>query len=161
MKSFNLMLFCFIIVFSIGLGGCEIDLRCIPDVPELTEQEDHLTYYFPEREAFGGLSDGMYTGSIRCGLDRGEVGIVVEDDMVTDCEIVSLLVSQQIYDEGPGEEIMENGCDLIIDAQSPQFDAVSGATGSSHALKICLTRALWEAAGEADPMAECVPLRCN
>ncbi len=107
------------------------------------------------------MHDGTYTGSVRCGLDTGRVEILVEDNMITDCAIRNLLVSRYVYDLGPGEEILEFGCDFILDAQSPQFDAVSGATGSSHALKICVTRALWEASDKEDPMTECVPMQCR
>ena len=161
MKFLKRFYCCLIILCALVSNGCDTELKCTPDVPELTEQEGHIPYYFPGREAFGDLRDGEYTGKINCGLDSGNIAIVVEDDTVMECEIIWLLVSPQVYEEGPGEEILENGCDFILEAQSPQFDAVTGATGSSHALKISITRALWEAAGKEDPMAECVPLNCK
>ena len=68
-------------------------------MPELTEQEGHIPYYFPAREAFGNLQDGEYSGKIRCGLDSGNVTIVVEEDTVTECEIIWLLVSPQVYED--------------------------------------------------------------
>ncbi len=159
----NSIAFYILMITVLALSGCKElpDLSCEPDVPALTDQIYHMPYYFPPREAFGNLRDGAYVGRIGCGLDYGKVTIVVQDNVVTDCTIDLLTVSSGIYKAGPGRLLVENGPGLFLEAQSPQFDAVSGATGSAHLLKICCTRALWEASEGEDPMQECVPRECK
>jgi uncharacterized protein with FMN-binding domain len=155
----NTLLAAVVLAAAIAGSGCK--LICEPDVPALTEQEGHLTYYFPPREEFGNLADGTYYGRIGCGDDVARVRITVQDNLITDSEILHLMVSQHILQLGLKDDLLTLGPDRFLAAQSPQFDAITGATGSTHCLKICYTRALWKAAGKTDPMKECVPFVCK
>ncbi len=162
MKSLNTTVLLLTAVFISVLGGCDLELTCDPDVPELTEYfAGLLPYYLPDRDAFGDLADGTYTGELPCGMNRGEIEIVVEGNNITGCEIVEMIMSPYILEEGPGQQVIDEGCDLILEEQSPQFDAVTGATGVSYALQVCLARAMWEASADDDPMTECVPEKCQ
>lgn len=149
-----ILLALFPIIF-INLGCTDYQLTCEPDVAQLTEQAGRLTYYFPPREAFGTLSDGTYLGRILCGSDLGKVTVVVKDNAITECKINYLLIPVTDRD------VLKTGPERFLKEQSPQFDAITGATASTHLLKICFTRALWQAAGKEDPMEECVPMPCK
>jgi uncharacterized protein with FMN-binding domain len=161
MKRSNIILAALVIAVVSLSAGCNYRLTCDPEVPELTEQEGHLTYYFPSRAEFGNLSDGTYYGWITCGRDVAKVKIIVQDNTVIDSEIRYLMVSQYIRSQGLRDDLWTQVPERFIAAQSPQFDAVTGATGSSHLLKICYTRALWNAAGKEDPVKACVPFACK
>ena len=80
------------------------------------------------------LNDGVYRG------EYGDFLVSVELDVeVSDGRIINIHIVDQ--SSGPGYEALET-VDRILEAQSPQVDAVSGATGSSRCIMIAVYRAL-------------------
>ena len=146
---------CIILLFFGCTGNNK--LKDVPDDITLTEQPMHLSYYFPSREEFGTLQDGTYIGSIKSQLDSGEIKIVVKNNRIVDFTINNLLMADYVTQKGLNDDVTNGMPQRFLEAQSPQVDAVTGATGSSHVLKICFTRALWQAAGKEDPMLQYLP----
>ncbi len=126
-----------------------------PELEEkLVRQDEHIPYYFPERVEFGDLRDGTYLGKLSGEfIDRGKVNVTVENGVITDVKIEKItLWAPEVRKEHRKDEIDVGLPQQVIDRQSPMVDAVSGATGTTHVFKICVTRALWLAAGKVDPM---------
>ena len=148
MKISRLLLATLISIVCVSVTSCDFELLCEPEGYELTEQSGHLTYYFPTREELGVLADGTYAGKILCGFqDIARVQINVEDNTVIDCVIKYLVMSKYIYDLGLDDVAREEAPERFLDAQSPRFDAITGATGSTHAFKICVTRVVESSGG--------------
>lgn len=126
---------------------------------DLVTQEGHIPYYFPEREEFGDLADGEYIGVLSGAfIDRGKVKLIVEKGIISDVQILKVtLWAPEVRKEHGLGEIQEGLPDQVIRRQSPHVDAVTGATGTTHVFKICVTRALWQAAGKTDPMEGYAP----
>lgn len=122
----------------------------------LVHREGHLSYYFPSREVFGDLADGEYIGEISGGLsaplDKGRVKILVENNRIVDVEVLNVLLSRHAGKDGNRDAIYYDLPLMAVERQSPLVDNVTGATGSTHVFKICLTRALWQASEDFDPM---------
>lgn len=80
------------------------------------------------------ISDGTYTGSYNCFPVSAEVSVTVSGHAITDIALVK-------HSHGPG-----HGADSItgevVDAQSLQVDAVSGATYSSKVVLLAIQNAL-------------------
>lgn len=121
---------------------------------DLVAQEGHIPYYFPERVEFGDLTDGEYIGVLSGAfIDRGKVQVTVEKGIVMDVKILNItLWAPEVRKEHRIGEIKVGLPEQVIQRQSPHVDAVTGATGTTHVFKICVTRALWQAAGKTDPM---------
>ncbi|MBN2051658.1 MAG: FMN-binding protein [Spirochaetales bacterium] len=126
---------------------------------ELVYQEGHIPYYFPEMEEFGDLSDGEYVGILSGSfIDRGKVKVTVANGVITDVKILKVtLWAPDVRKEHRQGEIKEGLPEQVIERQSIDVDAVSGATGTTHVFKTCVTRALWQASGKPDPMESCSP----
>ncbi|MFW6254263.1 MAG: FMN-binding protein [Chitinivibrionales bacterium] len=80
------------------------------------------------------IPDGIYSGSFKEFLVSVNLAVTVENNRITDIEIVA----QQ---SGPGYEARET-IERIKDAQQPKVDAVTGATVSSMAIMIAADRAI-------------------
>ena len=83
------------------------------------------------------LSDGVFTGEIHQGLYQAVVEVTVEDGRISAVEIqeVNAVGWRQaaVTEKFPGQ---------VVEAQSVEVDAISGATGSYEALRIATDRAL-------------------
>lgn len=151
-----LMLFTLSIIF---LTACtKKESENFEDMPvvlknKLVELEGHLSYYFPTYEELGPLSDGEYLGSVYGSMiDNGEVKVVISNGEIVDVEILNLVMSPMVKGEGREAKVFEGLPEEVLEIQSPLVDSVSGATGSSHVFKVCVTRALWQASEKDDPM---------
>jgi uncharacterized protein with FMN-binding domain len=80
------------------------------------------------------IEDGSYTGNFGDFLVSVSVKVTVSGSRITDIEVIDQRC-------GPGYDALET-LDLILEAQSPMVDAVSGATGSSRCIMIAVYRAL-------------------
>lgn len=121
---------------------------------ELTHQEGHIPYYFPERTEFGDLSDGEYVGILSGSfIDSGKVKVTVENGTIAAVRILKVaLWAPEVRKERRTDEVKVGLPAQVVERQSLDVDTVSGATGTSHVFKICVTRALWQSAGKTDPM---------
>ena len=126
---------------------------------KLVSQEGHIPYYFPEIEEYFGLNDGEYIGVLSGGIiDSGKVKVVIANGRITEVEILKVMLwAPDVRKEKRENEIYIGLPAQVIKNQSPLVDAVSGATGTTHVFKICVTRALWKASGKTDPMLEYSP----
>ena len=80
------------------------------------------------------IEDGVYRGEFGEFLVSVTLDVTVEDHKITGIEIIE-------QNSGPGYEAHEV-IDRIIQAQSPDVDAVTGATGSSKCIMIAVHNAL-------------------
>lgn len=80
------------------------------------------------------IEDGVYRGNFGEFLVSVTLDVTVKDHKITGIEIIE-------QNSGPGHEAHEV-IDLIIQAQSPNVDAVTGATGSSKCIMIAVQNAL-------------------
>jgi uncharacterized protein with FMN-binding domain len=80
------------------------------------------------------IEDGVYAGEFGEFLVDVKLEVTVMDHEITGIEIIEQRA-------GPGYEALET-VDRIIDAQSPNVDVVSGATGSSKSIMIAVQKAL-------------------
>ncbi len=83
------------------------------------------------------IEDGTYNGSFSEFLVSIDLNVTVKDHRITELEVLE-------QSAGPGYEASET-LDRIKAAQSPEVDAVSGATGSSKAIMIAVYNALKKA----------------
>jgi len=84
-------------------------------------------------------TDGVYEAS----NSMLDVAVTIEEGKITDIEILEHRGGGQNY-----EEMVSSLIDTVIEEQSTQVDAVTGATVSSDALKDAINQALKEASGE-------------
>lgn len=80
------------------------------------------------------IEDGVYPGSFGDFLVSVTLDVTVSDNRITDIDIVEQHC-------GPGYNAFET-LSLILEAQNPCVDAVSGATGSSRCIMIAVYKAL-------------------
>lgn len=78
--------------------------------------------------------NGVYVGEFGEFLVDVKLEVTVKDHQITGIEIIEQRA-------GPGYEALET-IDRIIEAQSPNVDVVSGATGSSKSIMIAVQKAL-------------------
>ena len=86
------------------------------------------------------IPDGEYQGSFGEFVVSVTVKTTVKDHRITDIKIVDQSC-------GKGYEARDTD-DRIIKAQSPQVDAVTGATSSSHSIMVAVHRSLQKPAAE-------------
>lgn len=86
-----------------------------------------------------GLTDGTYTGEAQ-GMSLVKVSVTVTDGKISDVEVTE-------HDETPGfyEPAVEEIPDAIVNKNSTDVDAVSGATVTSNAIKEAVDKALEQA----------------
>ena len=84
-----------------------------------------------------GFTDGTYEG-VGAGY-MGDIKVSVE---VKDGKITTIDVLEQAETEGLGDVAIEEVSQKIIDAQSTEVEAVSGATGSSNGTMEAVKNAL-------------------
>ncbi len=80
------------------------------------------------------IEDGVYRGEFGEFLVSVTLDVTVKDHMITQIEIIE-------QNSGPGYEA-HDVIDRIIQDQSPNVDAVTGATGSSTCIMIAVQKAL-------------------
>jgi len=80
------------------------------------------------------IEDGIYRGAFGEFLVSVTLDVTVKDHKITKIAIIE-------QNSGPGYEAREV-IDRIIEAQSPNVDAVTGATGSSKSIMIAVQKAL-------------------
>jgi len=85
------------------------------------------------------INNGVYPGEFGDFLVDVKLEVTVKDHQITKIEIIKQRA-------GPGYEAIE-AIDRIIEAQSPNVDVVTGATGSSRSIMIAVQKAL---TGEQD-----------
>lgn len=148
-----------VLIPAILLASCGAKPELVGSVPgelegKLVYQEGHIPYYFPSVDEFGDLKDGTYTGSLSGGMiDRGEVSVTIDNGRISGVEIIDItFMAPSVRREGRTDEVYMGLPEQVLDSQSPLVDSVSGATGTTHVFKICVTRALWQASGKNDPM---------
>jgi len=97
----------------------------------------HASHEFLQRPELDRLTDGVFSGQIDSGLLKAQVEVTVEEGAISALEIVDVLAygwrHEAVTEKFPGQ---------VVAAQSPEVDAISGATGSYQALKIATDRAL-------------------
>lgn len=86
-----------------------------------------------------GLTDGTYTGEGQ-GMNPLKVSVTVKDGKISNVEVTE-------HDETPGfyEPAVEQIPGAIVDKNSTEVDAVSGATVTSNAIKDAVNNALEQA----------------
>ena len=80
------------------------------------------------------IKDGVYAGEFGEFLVDVKLEVTVQDHQMTKIEIIA-------QRSGPGYEALAT-IDRIIEAQSPNVDVVSGATGSSKSIMLAVQKAL-------------------
>jgi uncharacterized protein with FMN-binding domain len=80
------------------------------------------------------IEDGVYVGEFGEFLVDVKLEVTVQDHQMTKIGIIE-------QRSGPGYEALET-IDRIIEAQSPNVDVVSGATGSSKSIMLAVQKAL-------------------
>ncbi|SDL63372.1 RnfABCDGE type electron transport complex subunit D, partial [Halarsenatibacter silvermanii] len=98
----------------------------------------------PEEPEEVGLQDGTFTGVGEGYNDDIEVEITVEDEEITEIEVISHSETEDI-----AEPAFEDLRDEVLDAQSTDVDTISGATGSSEGFLAAVDAARNEAREEA------------
>lgn len=83
----------------------------------------------------GGLADGIYRGSSRYWPVKVEVDVTIADDTITDIQLAR-------HRRGWGKKAEAPTIERIIQEQSTDVDAVTGATGSSVAIMNAVEDAL-------------------
>lgn len=112
---------------------------------------EHMEYDFISNEQLQNLEDGVYTGKVKEGLDNAEVTVTVEGGMITDVDIINILAFG--WREAPVREQLPP--QVIAKQSVTDIDAVSGATGSTHAFKIATSMALEQAVKQiVEPVVE-------
>ena len=105
----------------------------------------------------GVYTDGTYTGSADGMNGKVEVSVEVKDDA-----IVSVVVMEQQETQGIADPALETIPQAIVDANSTEVEAVSGATVTSNAIMSAVANALDKASGaianEETPEASQQPL---
>ena len=95
------------------------------------------THVYLKQQQLDQLNDGVFAGEIHEGLYQAEVEVTIADGKIAAVEILEVYAvgwrQEAITGKFPGE---------VMEAQSVEVDAVSGATGSWDALKIATDRAL-------------------
>lgn len=86
-----------------------------------------------------GLTDGTYNGEAQ-GMNPLKVSVTVTDGKIADVEVTE-------HDETPGfyEPAIEEIPSAIVNKNSTEVDAVSGATVTSNAIKDAVNNALEQA----------------
>ena len=118
-------------VFAIAIAGVLIRLGVM---------SSRLDASFQDVADFSleGVPDGTHSGEFKDFLVAVELTVTVAGERITEIEILR-------QESGPGYDAA-GITDRIITEQSPRVDVISGATGSSKAIMIAVTRALSAAA---------------
>jgi fumarate reductase flavoprotein subunit len=97
----------------------------------------HMEFDFSPYARPNDLNDGEYTGVVNEGLDRAKVKVVVVDGRIADVEILNATAF------GWRKNAVRNQLPpRFVETQGADIDAISGATGSTHAVKIAVSFAL-------------------
>ena len=86
----------------------------------------------------GKLRDGVYEGSYKAGLNKVDVRVTIKDSRIVDIEIVK----HRAWKGKKAEPVIPI---RIIEQQSTEVDAVSGATNSSQVIMNAVQRAIEKA----------------
>lgn len=97
----------------------------------------HMEYDFSDYETLPPLKDGTYTGEVNKGLDKAKVELTIKDGRITAVNTIELLAFAWRK-----EATVPFYANQLVKKQTINLDAVSGATGSLHAFKIAVSRAL-------------------
>ncbi len=115
----------YLIILAVGLilssSGCQIaPLMGAPVEPE-------------------GLKDGVYEGEYKKGINKAVVKVIITDDRIVEIELVKHTASWI------GKKANEIIPQRIVEQQSTQVDAVSGATNSSRVIMNAVQKAIEKA----------------
>ncbi len=97
-------------------------------------------YVLISAEEIRRVPDGVYVGEIREKLDNAKVEVTISNGTITAFEILEVL-AYDWREEPVKAEIPAR----ILEAQSLDIDAVTGATGSTHAVLVAASEALYPA----------------
>ena len=89
-----------------------------------------------------GTTDGQYTDGTYEGTGQGYKGDIKLSVKVEGGKITSIDVIEQQETQGLGDAAIETGSERIIETQSTDVEAVSGATGSSNGTMEAVKNAL-------------------
>lgn len=123
MKKLVKVLGILLVVFAIILTGGFLYMKNM-ELPEVAVGEFHL----------GSIADGSYEGEYSAGIVSAAVTVTVKDKKVTDIVI-------NRHDNGLGKKA-ERIVDDIIEKQSLNVEAVSGATLSSNVIRKAVEEAV-------------------
>ena len=118
-KAFYLIILAVVLILS--SSGCQIaPLMGTPVEPE-------------------GLKDGVYEGEYKKGINKAVVKVIITDDRIVEIELVKHTASWI------GKKANEIIPQRIVEQQSTQVDAVSGATNSSRVIMNAVQKAIEKA----------------
>ena len=136
-KTRNKILFIIlIVVLTAGLLAGGIYLKSIHDYKEKVKA---LTFTDID---LGTVADGKYDGRCETGVVNAEVLVTVKDHVITDIALTK-------HDNGKGKPA-EVITDRMLQEQTTDVDAVSGATNSSKVIRKAVENALEKGATERD-----------
>jgi len=119
------------------IAGCSGKKEEKPAPAGISEEIRHILNMDIAHIDLSGISDGTYTGSFPFGdTYMYRVSVTVDSGIITGIEVL---------ENGTENEYAEKGLGVIpriIDKQTPNVDAVSGATVTSKALMKCVEKAL-------------------
>ena len=96
---------------------------------------------------------GIYTAGTYKGESQGMNGPVTVEVTVSDAEITDIKIDASGETAGLGDAAADPMKEKILEAQSTEVDAVSGATVTSDAIKAAVQKCLDEAMGKEAPAA--------
>lgn len=88
--------------------------------------------------AQGKLMDGVYEGTCKAGPNKADVRVTIKDNRIVDIEIVK----HRAWKGKKAEPVIPG---RIVEEQSTEVDAVSGATNSSRVIMNAVQRAIEKA----------------
>lgn len=97
----------------------------------------HMDFDFSPYSQPGVLGDGEFIGEVSQGLDRARVKVVVLEGEIVEVDILSVVAF------GWRKKAVKNLLpSQIVEKQGIDIDGITGATGSTHAVRIAVSRAL-------------------
>ncbi len=130
-----------------GVSGATISSRALVTGVQRAVDQFNRTF-FPQEEV-GEYADGTYYAEVDSFGGKLELEVVIDGGKIAAVNVLAHSDTPGISD--PAFEAMPK---RIVDANSPQVDAVSGATVTSTAIMKGVEKALEQAAGEPVQMAE-------
>ncbi|MEW5801705.1 MAG: FMN-binding protein [bacterium] len=135
-------------VQAIGFGGFSMQkysllvVVCLISLL-LTSCLKKTPYDFLPDESLKNVHDGIYIGKVKKGLERAEVEVTMKSGKIEQVRIIDVMAfgwRNKAVREGIPEQFVQK--------QSLDIDAITGASGSSRAIKMAVSEALKKSLGE-------------
>lgn len=140
---------CVVLSLVMGMTACS-DPQTVQDTPQTQkESEDATTETVTDQEAKGMYTPGTYTSTA-----AGFGGDITVSMTFSPDQILEVHVTGDKETEGIGSNAVEGLPGLILEAQSVEVEAVSGATVSSRAIMLAAEDCILQAKGEEKNAAE-------